>query len=134
MTRRVLLASDTRGHTAGYYVVAQALRDAGFEVIVTGQQLPREIAAATAQEDADLIALRIMDRDPVEVVTGLIAEMQAIGLDGVPLLVGGIVHRKDAARLRELGVAGVFGPGSKLSDITDCARRATAEESGGTGG
>ncbi len=122
---RIVFASDTPGHTAGYHVVARALRDAGFEVILTGQQLPEATVAAALQEDADLIAYRIMDRDPVELVDALFAAMRANGIGEVPVLIGGIVGRRDAAKLREAGVAGVFGPGSKLSAIVACARAAT---------
>lgn len=121
---RVLFASDTSGHTAGYHVVARAFRDAGFDVILTGRQLPDESASAALQEGADLVAVRIMDRDPVEYVGGLLEAMRRGGIGEVPVLVGGIVGKRDAVRLREMGVAGVFGPGSKLSAIVDCARGA----------
>ncbi len=123
---RIVFASDTPGHTAGYHVVARALRDAGFEVILTGQQLPEATVAAALQEDADLIAYRIMDRDPVELVDALFTAMRASGIGDVPILIGGIVGKRDAAKLRAAGVAGVFGPGSKLSAIVACARDATA--------
>ena len=54
---RILFASDTSGHTAGYHVVARGLRDAGFEVILAGRQLPAESASAALQEGADLVAI-----------------------------------------------------------------------------
>ena len=41
---RFLLACDTSGHTAGYYVVAQGLRDAGMEVITLGHSEPAGVA------------------------------------------------------------------------------------------
>ena len=126
MTLRIVFASDTSGHTMGYHVVARGLRDAGFEVIMTGRQLPAEAAATALQEDADLVAYRIMDRDPLESVTALFSAMQAEGIADKPVLIGGIIGPGDAAKLRELGVAGVFGPGSKLEDIVACARGATA--------
>ena len=122
---RVVFATDTPGHTAGYHVVARALRDAGFEVILTGPLLPEATVQTALQEDADLVAYRIMDRDPVELVETLFAAMRDNGIGDMPVLVGGIIGKKDAAKLRESGVAGVFGPGSKLSEIVACAREAT---------
>jgi methylmalonyl-CoA mutase C-terminal domain/subunit len=122
---RVVFASDTSGHTIGYYVVARGLRDAGFEVILTGRQLPNESASAALQEGADLIAIRIMDRDPLEYVGALLEAMRRSGIGDVPVLVGGIVSKRDADKLREMGVVGVFRPGAKLSAIVDCARKAT---------
>ena len=120
---RVFFAADTSGHTIGYYVVARGLRDAGFEVILTGRQLPNESASSALQEGADLVAVRIMDRDPLEYVGALLEEMRRSGIGDVPILVGGIIGKRDADKLREMGVAGVFRPGSKLSAIVDCARR-----------
>lgn len=121
---RIVFTSDTAGHTVGYNVVARAFRDAGCEVILTGRQRPHETVAIAIQEDADLIAFRIMDRDPREVVDALFAAMRDQGIEGLPVLVGGIIGKRDAAGLREAGVKGVFGPGSKLSDIVKCAYEA----------
>lgn len=127
---RVLFATDSSGHTAGSYVVSRALRDAGIEVIVTEPRLPEEIAETALQEDADLVALRIMDRDPVDFVGALLAAMRTRGIERIPLLAGGIIGKAEAAKLRETGVRGVFGPGSKLSAIVECARQAVAEKEG----
>ena len=124
---RIIFASDTPGHTAGYHVVARAFRDAGFEVILSGPQLPEATAAAALQEDAGLIAYRIMDRDPVELVEALFAAMRTQGIESMPVRAGGIIGKRDAARLREMGVAGVFGPGSKLSAIVECAQTAMSD-------
>jgi methylmalonyl-CoA mutase C-terminal domain/subunit len=126
-TIRVVFAADTSGHTIGYYVVARGLRDAGFEVILTGRQLPNETAATAVQEGADLVAVRIMDRDPLEYVRSLLEAMRRSGVGEVPVLVGGIIGKRDAEALRQMGVAGVFRPGAKLSAIVECAR--TAAES-----
>jgi methylmalonyl-CoA mutase cobalamin-binding domain/chain len=119
---RILFASDTSGHTVGYHVVARGFRDAGFEVIVAGRLLPDEAVKAATEEGADLLAIRIMDRDPLEYVTALYERMRAIGAEAMPVLVGGIVAKRDAEKLREMGVVGVFRPGSKLADIVACVR------------
>jgi len=121
---RILFASDTSGHTIGYHVVARGFRDAGFEVIVSGRLLPSEAVKAAAEEGVDLLAIRIMDRDPIEYVTALLDSMSASGIGDTPVLVGGIIGKRDADKLREMGVVGVFRPGAKLADIVDCARQA----------
>ena len=126
--RRILFATDTSGHSMGYHVVARALRDAGFEVIMTGRQLPNEAITAALQEDADLNALRTMDRDPVVVGQALLDARHREGLDDRPVLMGGIINRKEAETLRAAGVAGVFGPGSKLEDIVACARSSLPQD------
>jgi methylmalonyl-CoA mutase cobalamin-binding domain/chain len=42
-------------------------------------------------------------------------------------VVGGIVGKSAAERLRAMGVAGIYPPGSKLSAIVDGVRKAVAD-------
>ena len=121
---RVLFASDTSGHTIGYHVVARGMRDAGMDVILTGRLLPNEAASTAVQEDVDLLAIRIMDRDPIEYVEAMLSSLRESGEEPMPILVGGIIAKRDAEKLREMGIVGVFRPGAKLSDIVSCARSA----------
>jgi methylmalonyl-CoA mutase C-terminal domain/subunit len=123
---RIFFASDTSGHTIGYHVVARGFRDAGFEVILAGRLLPEEAVKAAAEEGADVLAIRIMDRDPLEYVTALVERMRQVGVGDMPVIVGGIVGKRDADKLREMGVAAVFRPGAKLADIVTCVRQAVA--------
>jgi methylmalonyl-CoA mutase, C-terminal domain len=126
---RIFFASDTSGHTIGYHVVARGFRDAGFEVILAGRLLPEEAVKAAAEEGADVLAIRIMDRDPLEYVTALVERMRQVGVADMPVIVGGIVGKRDADKLRDMGVAGVFRPGAKLADIVSCVRQAVASSS-----
>ena len=106
---RFLLACDTSGHTAGYYVVAQGLRDAGMEVITLGHSEPAGVADAALQEDVDFIGYRISDRDAVTIISSLMTAMEERGISQVPIVVGGIIRREAVPILKEMGVTGVFG-------------------------
>ena len=116
---RFLLACDTSGHTAGYYVVAQGLRDAGMEVITLGHSEPAGVADAALQEDVDFIGYRISDKDAVTLISSLITAMLERGISQVPIVVGGIIRREAVPILKEMGVTGVFGPGSRIPDIAE---------------
>jgi methylmalonyl-CoA mutase C-terminal domain/subunit len=120
---RFLLASDTSGHTAGFYVVAQGLRDAGMEVIALGHSEPAGVADAALQEDVDYIGYRISDRDPITLIASLLRAMAERGLANVPIVVGGIVRKEAVSVLKEMGVTGVFGPGSRMPDIAEFVYR-----------
>jgi methylmalonyl-CoA mutase C-terminal domain/subunit len=49
------------GHDRGAKVVAQALRDAGMEVVYTGlKRTPEEIVREAVQEDVDVVGLSIL--------------------------------------------------------------------------
>lgn len=114
---KIVLAADTAGHTTGYHVLARGLRDAGFEVVLAGHQVPRRIAEVAVQEDADVIGYRIMDGAPEILVPLLMDSLRTQGADGIPVIVGGIVPPRLIPQLRELGVRAIFTPGTPLPTI-----------------
>ncbi len=114
---RFLLVADSPGHTTGYYIVARALREAGVEVILGGFAQPEEIVETAIQEDVEFIGYRIMDREPIVLVSRLRELLDDRGQRATRVVVGGIVARRDIPQLRELGVEAVFRPGSSLDEI-----------------
>jgi methylmalonyl-CoA mutase C-terminal domain/subunit len=90
------------------------------EVIYTGlRQTPEQIASAALQEDADVIGLSILSGAHMHVCTRLMALLAAEGMDDVLVLVGGIIPDQDIARLRDIGIEGVFLPGTSMQAIVD---------------
>jgi methylmalonyl-CoA mutase C-terminal domain/subunit len=120
-TIRVVIAKPgLDGHDRGAKVIARALRDAGMEVIYTGlRQTPEQIAAAALQEDADVIGLSILSGAHMHVCPRLMELLREKGLDDVLVLVGGIIPDVDIPKLKEMGVKGIFLPGSPMQDIID---------------
>lgn len=126
---RVLVAKPgLDGHDRGAKVVARALRDAGFEVVYTGiRQTPQMIAEAALQEDVDVVGLSILSGAHLTLCPRVVEKLRAQGQDQVIVLVGGIVPEEDVPKLREAGIAGVFGPGTTTEDIADFIRSAVGE-------
>jgi methylmalonyl-CoA mutase, C-terminal domain len=123
-TRVVIAKPGLDGHDRGAKVIARALRDAGMEVIYTGlRQTPEQIAAAALQEDADVIGLSILSGAHMHICPRLMTLLRDKGLDHVLVLVGGIIPDVDIPKLRELGITGVFLPGSPMQDIIDFIKR-----------
>ena len=120
--RRILLAKTALdGHWRGISVVARALRDGGFQVILGGMSTGTEIVRAAIDEDVDLVGLNVGGH--VEVAERIIGELRAARSD-LPIFAGGIIAPWAAKRLKALGVE-VFPPGSQLDDIVGCAKRLT---------
>jgi methylmalonyl-CoA mutase C-terminal domain/subunit len=118
--RVVIAKPGLDGHDRGAKVIARALRDAGMEVIYTGlRQTPEQIAAAALQEDADVIGLSILSGAHMHVCPRLMELLRQKGLDDVLVLVGGIIPDVDIPKLREMGVKGIFLPGSPMQSIID---------------
>ena len=119
MAIRVVVAKPgLDGHDRGAKVVARALRDAGMEVIYGGlRRTPGELATMVLQEDADVLGLSILSGSVVPLTRRVVETLRAQGLDDVLVLVGGITSPAVIEELRELGVEGVFGPGTAMSEV-----------------
>ena len=116
---RVLVAKPgLDGHDRGAKVIARALRDSGMEVIYTGlRQTPEMIAEAALQEDVNAVGLSILSGAHMALVPRILELLEANGQTTVKLFLGGIIPDEDVPRLLEMGVAGVYGPGSSTQDI-----------------
>lgn len=116
---RVLIAKPgLDGHDRGAKVVARALRDAGMEVIYTGlRQTPEMIAEAALQEDVDVVGLSILSGAHMALVPRVLDFLRAQGQEKVKVFVGGIIPDEDIPRLLEMGVVGVYGPGTLTEQI-----------------
>jgi methylmalonyl-CoA mutase C-terminal domain/subunit len=117
---KVLIAKPgLDGHDRGAKVIANALRDAGMEVVYTGlHQTPEMIVEAAVQEDVDLVSVSILSGAHMTLIPRIRQLMNGGGLGAVPLVAGGIIPDADAAELKKLpGVAGIFGPGTSTRDV-----------------
>jgi methylmalonyl-CoA mutase, C-terminal domain len=127
---RVLVAKPgLDGHDRGAKVVARALRDAGMEVIYTGiRQTPEMIVEAAVQEDADVVGLSILSGAHLELFPSVTEGLRKKGLDDVLVIAGGIIPEDDIPALQQMGVKGVFGPGTSTQDIIGFIRQQVVAE------
>ena len=132
MTIRVVIAKPgLDGHDRGAKVIARALRDAGMEVIYTGlRQTPEQIVTAALQEDADVIGLSILSGAHMHIVPRIVELLREKGLDDVLVVIGGIIPDLDIPRLNELGITGIFLPGTPMQEIVDFISRHARSRAG----
>ena len=116
---KFLFSRDDWYHQRGYWVVINALRNAGLEVVLGGVQTPIEIVETAAQEDVDVIGYRIMQGSPKIVIPILLDKMKKRGIGDIPVVVGGIVPEKDEHLIKELGVKEVFHPLTPLETLVE---------------
>jgi methylmalonyl-CoA mutase C-terminal domain/subunit len=117
---RVLVAKlGLDGHDRGAKVVAHALRDAGMEVIYTGlRRTAKDVVATAVDEDVDVIGLSILSGAHLALAQQVLDELDARGVrEEIAVVVGGTISLTDAAVLREMGVAEVFGVRSPLDEL-----------------
>ncbi len=118
---RVLIAKPgLDGHDRGAKIVARALRDAGMEVIYTGlRQTPEQIVNAALQEDVDVIGLSILSGAHLSLVSSIIELLKKNKMEDVLVLLGGIIPDVDIPKVKEMGVAEIFLPGTPTNEIVN---------------
>lgn len=122
--RVVLTKVGLDGHDRGVKVIAQALRDAGMEVIYAGlRRTPEDIARIVLEEDADVLGLSILSGAVVPLTRRVMQALRDQDVEDVVLVVGGIVPDPAREELVQAGVTGVFTPGSSLSQIIEFIER-----------
>jgi methylmalonyl-CoA mutase, C-terminal domain len=121
---RVLIAKPgLDGHDRGAKIVARALRDGGMEVVYTGlHQTPEQIVEAALQEDVQAVGLSIHSGAHMTLFTkvvDLLAEREA---SDIVVFGGGIIPKPDITALKERGVAEIFTPGARTTEIVEWVR------------
>lgn len=116
---RILIAKPgLDGHDRGAKVVARGLADAGYEVIYTGlHQTPEQIAETAIQEDVDAVGLSILSGAHMTLFPRVMDLLAERGGGEIVVFGGGIIPADDADELKRMGVAGIFTPGTPISDI-----------------
>ena len=118
------------GHSNGAEQIAVKGRDAGFEIVYEGIRLtPAQIARAAQEEGAHMIGLSVLSGSHLELVEDIHRELEKIGANGVPLVIGGIIPEEDARQLQAQGVQAVFTPkdvdlNAIMDNMVDIIRRA----------
>lgn len=108
------------GHDRGAKVVAQALKEAGMEVIYSGlHKTIDQIINIAIQEDVDFIGLSIMTGAHIPITEKIMKKLKEKGIEDKKVFVGGVIPSKDIAKLKELGVEGVFPGGTPLQETIE---------------
>jgi methylmalonyl-CoA mutase C-terminal domain/subunit len=116
---RVLLAKlGLDAHTIGVNVIAQALRDAGMEVIYSGlKQTPEMVVNTAIQEDADVVGMSSLSAAHMAHFPRVVELLRERGADDKLVIGGGVIPEEDAAELIQAGVRKIFTMGTETSEI-----------------
>ncbi len=121
---RILIAKPgLDGHDRGAKVVAQALRDAGMEVIYTGlHQTIDQIINTAIQEDVDVIGLSIMSGAHLPICEKLMRKMKEMNIEDITVVVGGVIPKRDIPILQQMGIKGIFPGGTPFEESINWIR------------
>jgi methylmalonyl-CoA mutase len=115
---RILVAKMGQdGHDRGQKVIATAFADLGFDVDVGPLfSTPAEVARQAVEADVHVVGVSSLAAGHLTLVPELRAELARLDRDDVVVVVGGVVPPADVPRLREMGAAAVFGPGTVVAE------------------
>ncbi len=118
---RVLVAKPgLDGHDRGAKVVANALKDAGMEIIYTGlHQTAEMIAESAVQEDVDVVGLSILSGAHMTMFPRVMDLLREKGAEHIMVFGGGIIPEEDVEKLEKIGVSRIFGPGTDTGKIVE---------------
>lgn len=117
---RVVIATlGLETHWRGAVTVAGMLRNQGMEVIYLGNAYPEEIIQVAIQEDVDVVGISSLSGAHLALGAQVleIAKQKGITENEMVFIIGGVFPPCDIPKLKELGLDGIFGPGTSAQEI-----------------
>ena len=114
---RIMIAKMGQdGHDRGAKVIATSYADLGFDVDIGPLfQTPKEAAKQAIENDVHILGISSLAAGHKTLVPQVLGELKRLGREDIEVIVGGVVPPQDHPFLLELGVLGVYGPGTKIS-------------------
>ncbi len=115
---RIMIAKMGQdGHDRGAKVVATAYADMGFDVDMGPLfQTPAEAAKQAVENDVHVLGVSSLAAGHKTLVPQVMEELKKLGREDIYVIVGGVIPPQDYDYLYQLGVVGIFGPGTPIAD------------------
>ncbi|RMG80644.1 MAG: methylmalonyl-CoA mutase [Bacteroidetes bacterium] len=113
---RIMIAKMGQdGHDRGAKVIATSFADMGFDVDIGPLfQTPQEAAKQAVENDVHVLGVSSLAGGHKTLVPQVIEELKKYGREDILVIAGGVIPPQDYDFLYKAGVAGVFGPGTKI--------------------
>lgn len=115
---RILVAKMGQdGHDRGAKVVASSFADLGFDVDLGALfSTPEEVARQAVENDVHVVGISTLAAGHMTLVPALIGELEKLGRPDILVVAGGVIPPSDYDSLYNMGVVGVFGPGTPITN------------------
>jgi methylmalonyl-CoA mutase len=115
---RILVAKMGQdGHDRGAKVIATGFADLGFDVDIGPLfQTPEEVAMQAAENDVHVVGVSSLAAGHKTLVPDLIKALKKLGREDILVVAGGVIPQQDYNFLYKAGVAGIFGPGTPVTE------------------
>ncbi|RFC55183.1 methylmalonyl-CoA mutase [Brumimicrobium aurantiacum] len=114
---RIMIAKMGQdGHDRGAKVISTSFADIGFDVDIGPLfQTPKEAAKQAIENDVHVVGVSSLAAGHKTLVPQIIKELENYGRGDIMVVAGGVIPQQDYKYLYDVGVFGVFGPGTKIS-------------------
>ncbi len=114
---RILVAKMGQdGHDRGARIIASSFADIGFDVDIGPLfQTPGEVARQAIENDVHILGISSLAGGHRALIPQVIQALKEQGRPDILVIAGGVIPPTDYERLKEAGVAGIFGPGTEVS-------------------
>jgi len=115
---RIMIAKMGQdGHDRGAKVVATSFADMGFDVDIGPLfQSPKEAAKQAVENDVHILGISSLAAGHKTLIPKVIEELKAMGREDIFIVAGGVIPSRDYEQLFDMGVSGIFGPGTVIAD------------------
>jgi len=115
---RILVAKMGQdGHDRGAKIVSTSFADLGFDVDIGPLfQTPKEAAKQAVENDVHILGISSLAAGHKTLIPKVIEELKALGREDILIIAGGVIPAKDYDYLFEIGVSGIFGPGTVIAE------------------
>jgi len=105
------------GHDRGIKVIATGFADLGFDVDISPLfQTPAEVARMAVENDVHVVGVSSQVAAHKTLVPQLVEALKSEGGEDIRVVVGGIIPPGDYDFLYAAGAAGIFGPGTPVTE------------------
>ena len=115
---RIMIAKlGQDGHDRGAKIIATSFADLGFDVDIGPLfQTPKEAVQQALENDVHVLGVSSLAGGHKTLVPSIIAELKKYDREDILVVAGGVIPAQDYKFLFESGVAGIFGPGTIISE------------------
>ena len=114
---RIMIAKMGQdGHDRGAKIISSSFADIGFDVDIGPLfQTPKEAAKQAIENDVHVLGISSLAAGHKTLVPEVIDELKKMNRSDIMVVVGGVIPQKDYPFLYNVGVFGIYGPGTKIS-------------------
>jgi methylmalonyl-CoA mutase len=105
------------GHDRGAKVIATAFADVGFDIDLAPLfSTPAEVARQAVDNDVHVVGVSSQAAGHKTLVPALLDELKKLEANEIIVVVGGVIPKQDYGFLNDIGVKGIFGPGTPIPE------------------